>query len=144
MNSFYRFAADLVLYLHVTFVAFVIGALVLIFIGRFAGWSWIRNGWFRLVHLIAIGIVVLQAWLGMVCPLTTLEMWLRTKAGDAVYPGAFVAHWVQRILYYDAPAWVFALIYTAFGALVVASWVWIRPLPIRTGKGEQDGIFPQS
>ena len=144
MNSFYRFAADLVLYLHVTFVAFVIGALVLIFIGRFAGWSWIRNGWFRLVHLIAIGIVVLQAWLGMVCPLTTLEMWLRTKAGDAVSPGAFVAHWVQRILYYDAPAWVFALIYTAFGALVVASWVWIRPLPIRTGKGEQDGIFPQS
>ena len=144
MNSFYRFAADLVLYLHVTFVAFVIGALVLIFIGRFAGWSWIRNGWFRLVHLIAIGIVVLQAWLGMICPLTTLEMWLRTKAGDAVYPGAFVAHWVQRILYYDAPAWVFALIYTAFGALVVASWVWIRPLPIRTGKGEQDGVFPQS
>ena len=144
MNSFYRFAADLVLYLHVTFVAFVIVALVLIFAGRFAGWSWIRNGWFRLVHLIAIGIVVLQAWLGMICPLTTLERWLRTKAGDAVYPGAFVAHWVQRILYYDAPAWVFALLYTAFGALVVASWVWIRPRPTRTGKGEQDGIFPQS
>jgi hypothetical protein len=143
LNSFYRFAADLVLYLHVTFVAFVIGGLVLIFVGRYAGWSWIRNGWFRLVHLIAIAIVVLQAWLGMICPLTTLEMWLRTEAGDAVYPGAFVAHWVQRILYYDAPAWVFALLYTAFGALVVASWIWIRPRPIRTGKGEQDGNIPQ-
>jgi len=144
LNSFYRFAADLVLYLHVTFVAFVIGALVLIFVGRFAGWSWIRNGWFRLVHLIAIGIVVLQAWLGVICPLTTLEMWLRTKAGDAVYPGAFVAHWVERILYYDAPAWVFALLYTAFGALVVASWIWIRPQRIRTGKGERDGNISES
>jgi multisubunit Na+/H+ antiporter MnhB subunit len=144
LNSFYRFAADLVLYLHVTFVAFVIGALVLIFVGRFAGWPWIRNGWFRLVHLIAIGIVVLQAWLGVICPLTTLEMWLRTKAGDAVYPGAFVAHWVQRILYYDAPAWVFALLYTAFGALVVASWIWIRPQRIRTGKGERDGNISES
>ena len=30
--------------------------------------------WFRLVHLLAIGYVVAQAWLGQVCPLTTLEL----------------------------------------------------------------------
>jgi hypothetical protein len=144
MNALYRFAADLVLYLHLTFVAFVIFGLILIYTGHFLGWTWIRNGWFRLTHLAAIGVVVLQAWLGMICPLTMLEMWLRSKAGDAVYPGAFVAHWVQRILYYDAPAWVFALCYTIFGALVLASWFWIRPRPIRTSKGEDNGNIPQS
>ncbi len=143
MNTFYRFLADIVLYLHVTFVAFVVFGLLLIFVGRFLGWAWIRNGWFRLTHLAAIAIVVLQAWLGMICPLTTLEMWLRTKAGDAVYPGAFIAHWMQRILYYDAPAWVFALCYTIFGALVLASWFWIGPRPIRTNTGETHGDIRQ-
>jgi len=134
-NTFYRLAADLVLYLHVSFVVFVVVGLLLILVGKFASWTWIRNGWFRLAHLAAIGVVVLQSWLGKICPLTTLEMWLRAQAGDAVYPGAFVAHWVQRILYYDLPAWVFALAYTVFAALVIASWFWVRPRPIRSNKG---------
>ena len=138
MNAFYRLLADLVLYLHVTFVAFVVIGLLLIFAGRLMGWGWIRNGWFRLTHLAAIGIVVLQAWLGMICPLTTLEMWLRTRAGDAVYPGAFIAHWAQRFLYHDAPAWVFALCYTIFGAMVLASWFWIRPRSIRSSHAAGD------
>lgn len=135
MNRLFLVAADLVLYLHLSFVVFVVVGLVLIFAGGLLGWSWIRNRWFRLAHLLAIAIVVLQAWLGVICPLTTLEMWLRARAGDAVYPGSFIAHWVEEILYYDAPAWVFTLCYTVFGLLVLASWVWIRPHPIRTNQG---------
>jgi hypothetical protein len=144
LNTAYRLAADFVLYLHLAFVLFVLVGLVLIYVGKFSGWKWIKNGWFRLAHLVAIGIVVLQSWLGVLCPLTTLEMWLREKAGDAVYPGAFMAHWAQRILYYDVPAWVFAICYTAFGALVLASWFWIRPRPIRTNKGEHHGDIHES
>lgn len=143
MNTLYRVAADLVLYLHVGFVIFVVAGLLLIVVGRFAGWRWVRNGWFRLAHLAAIGIVVLQAWLGMLCPLTILEMWLRERAGDAVYPGSFIAHWVEQILYYDAPAWAFMLSYTAFGLLVLASWIWIRPRPIGKNEGESDGDVRQ-
>ena len=89
LNSLYRLAADIVLYLHISFVIFVVAGLLLIIVGHFAGWQWIRNGWFRLAHLAAIGVVVLQAWLGVLCPLTILEMWLREKAGGAVYPGSF-------------------------------------------------------
>ena len=33
-----------------------------------------RHLWFRLAHLTAIAVVVLQAWFGVICPLTTLEM----------------------------------------------------------------------
>ncbi|MDJ0813165.1 MAG: DUF2784 domain-containing protein [Woeseiaceae bacterium] len=130
MSSLYRLAADLVLYLHIAFVVFVVAGLVLIVVGHIADWRWIRNGWFRLAHVAAIGVVVLQAWLGVLCPLTILEMWLRDKAGDAVYPGSFIAHWAEQILYYDAPAWVFTLCYSAFGLLVLASWIWIRPRSI--------------
>jgi hypothetical protein len=126
-SALYRLAADITLFLHVSFVAFVVVGLILIFIGSALSWKWVRNPWFRWAHLAAIGIVVVQSWFGVICPLTTLEMALRSRAGAAVYPGSFVAHWLETILYYEAPAWVFAVCYTAFAVLVVGSWFWIPP-----------------
>ncbi len=123
----YLLAADAVLLLHVLFVVFVVAGLLLILAGRLASWDWVRNWWFRVIHLGAIGVVVLQAWLGVICPLTRLEMYLRGKAGDTTYAGSFVSHWLESILYYRAPAWVFAVAYTLFAIVVVMSWVWVRP-----------------
>jgi len=128
-GGWFLFAADLVLLAHVLFVAFVVFGLLLILAGKARAWAWVRNPWFRLAHLAAIGIVVVQSWFGVVCPLTILEMALRKRAGDAVYPGSFVAHWLEAILYYRAPTWVFAVCYTIFGGLVLASWYWVRPRP---------------
>ena len=123
----YLLAADAVLLLHVLFVVFVVIGLLLILAGKLMSWGWVRNWWFRVIHLAAIVVVVLQSWLGVICPLTTLEMFLRGKAGDTTYAGSFVAHWLESILYYQAPAWVFAACYTGFAAVVVLSWVWVRP-----------------
>ena len=123
----YLLAADAVLVLHVLFVVFVVVGLLLIMTGRLLSWSWVSNWWFRVSHLVAIGVVVLQSWLGVICPLTRLEMALREKAGDATYAGGFVSHWLETILYYRAPAWVFAVCYTAFGLLVLLSWYWVPP-----------------
>ena len=91
MNA-YAALADAVLLLHFSFVVFVIIGLALIVTGGALRWQWIRNGWFRLAHLGAIGIVVAQAWLGKVCPLTILEMWLRRQAGQSGYEGGFIQH----------------------------------------------------
>ena len=126
----YLLAADIILFAHVLFVVFVVFGLAVVFVGKIRSWSWVRNPWFRLVHLIAIGIVVIQSWLRVVCPLTNWEMALREKAGAVVYAGTFVSHWLEAVLYYRAPEWVFAVGYTAFGALVVISWFWIRPRPL--------------
>ena len=127
----YRLAADLMLALHVSVVVFVVAGLALVLYGATRGWHWVRNPWFRLAHAVCIGVVVLQAWLGRICPLTTWEMALRERAGDATYGGAFVAHWLQQLLYWDAPMWVFAVAYTLFALAVAASWVWVRPRPFR-------------
>lgn len=131
-ETLYLLAADALLVTHVLFVAFVVFGLLLILIGKVLSWSWVRNPRFRLNHLIAIGIVVLQSWFGMICPLTTWEMALRAKAGDTVYAGTFISHWLDKLLYYQAPAWVFVLAYTAFGLAVLASWFWVRPRPFGT------------
>ena len=129
MNSpaLYTLAADAVLLLHVLVVMFNVFGLVFIFVGNVLKWSWIRNPWFRLLHLIAIGVVVLLAWLNSICPLTSIEMALRTRAGDVAYSGTFISHWLESILYYQAPPWIFALAYTVFGLMVVASWFLVRP-----------------
>lgn len=126
---YYRMAADALLLLHVAFVLFVVAGLALVIVGGIRRWQWVRNPWFRTAHLAAIGVVVVQAWLGQICPLTIWEMALRERGGDALYRGAFVAHWLEELLYYDAPAWVFALVYTLFAALVATAWWRVRPRP---------------
>lgn len=125
--NWFQIFADLLLLFHTLLVAFVIFGLVATLVGYFRQWNWVRNLWFRLSHLVVIGIVVLQAWLGMLCPLTIWEMELRAKAGQGGYEGSFIQHWLETILYYNAPDWVFILVYTLFGALVLASWFVVRP-----------------
>lgn len=128
--AFYLLAADAVLSLHVLFVAFIVLGLLAIFAGAALSWAWVRNPVFRVLHLLAIIVVALQAWLGMVCPLTTVEMALRAKAGDVVYGGTFISHWLQELLYYEAPDWAFQVCYTAFALLVAISWPLVRPRPL--------------
>ncbi len=127
----YRALADLVLTIHTGFVLFVVVGLLTILCGGFLRWHWVRNPWFRAGHLAAIGIVVIQAWLGIICPLTTLEMYLRDKAGDETYDGTFIAHWLRKLLFYQAPPWVFVVGYTLFGRAVIGSWLLFRLRPFR-------------
>ncbi len=133
----YRLLADLVLVLHAAIVLFVVGGLAVVLVGNARGWHWVNTIWFRLMHLVAIAFVTAQAWAGMVCPLTTLESWLRVQGGSAGYTSSFIEHWVQRVLFYEAPMWVFTVLYSAFAAAVVLTW-WRYP-PQRRGNGAQRG-----
>ncbi len=123
----YRWLADAVLLLHFAVVAFVIGGLVFVLVGNLRHWRWVNALPFRVAHLVAIGVVVVQSWLGKLCPLTILESWLRGRGGEATYSASFIEHWVQRVLYYEAPLWVFTLAYTVFSLLVLAAWWYFPP-----------------
>jgi hypothetical protein len=123
--------ANLVLVLHVCVAAFVVAGLALIVVGNLARWHWVNHLWFRLAHRVAIAVVVAEAWFDIACPLTLLEMWLRSKAGAATYAGGFIEHWLSSLLYYQAPPWVFVLAYSVFGLLVAASWWYFPPGPRR-------------
>ena len=118
--------ADAVLVAHAAIAAFVVVGLVVVVAGNLRGWRWVNGMGLRVAHLAAILVVVAEAWLGLVCPLTTLEMWLRSQAGLKVYGTGFVEHWLQQLLYYDAPEWVFVVGYTVFAGAVLATW-WTFP-----------------
>jgi hypothetical protein len=122
----YQQLADAVLVLHALVVAFVVGGLVAIVAGNFLGWRWVNSRWFRLLHLLAIAIVAAQSWLGVACPLTWLETQLRLRAQQSTYGASFIEHWLQALLYYQAPGWAFIAAYTLFGLAVAACW-WIFP-----------------
>jgi polyferredoxin len=129
-TTLYQSLADAVLILHVGVVLFIVGGLLLIVVGNLRAWPWVNRLWFRLAHLAAIAVVVGQSWAGMVCPLTTLESWLRRLGGGAGYGKGFIEHWLQDLLFYQAPTWVFTLAYSAFGLAVIAVW-WRFPVARR-------------
>ena len=115
--------ADLVLVIHFAFVAFVVGGLVVIWIGAAAGWPWVRNFWFRAAHLAAICFVAAEALLGIVCPLTAWEDALRGHATDK----SFIARWLHSVLFYSFPEWVFTVAYIVFALVVAATFKFVPP-----------------
>jgi hypothetical protein len=126
-SPLYQALAHAVLVLHVSAVVFIVGGLILILLGGKLEWAWVRNFWFRLAHLAAIVFVAISSWLGIDCPLTTLELWLRSRAGLAGYFDDFIAHWLRKLVFFEAPPWVFATAYTAFALLALFSWTRVRP-----------------
>lgn len=114
--------ADFVLVVHFAFVAFVVGGLVAIWAGAGAGWRWVSNFRFRLLHLCAIVFVAAEALLGVMCPLTIWEDALRGRGSET----GFIARWLHAIMFYELPPWVFTLAYVSFAG-VVALTFWLVP-----------------
>ena len=135
-NQIYAILADITVGVHFVIALFVILGEVVILTGWIAKWNWTRNFLFRLAHLATIGIVVLQAWLGIWCPLTTFENYLRRRAGVGTYDESFIGYWAHRLLFYEAPPWVFIVGYTIFGLIVLMSYIGYPPRRVRKSDSE--------
>jgi hypothetical protein len=129
-----RLLADVLVVFHATYVSFVVFGLAAILLGVVFRWSWVRNIWFRAIHLIAIGIVVGESLLGVPCPLTVWEAQLRKIAGQTAYTGDFLGHWAHQLIFFRADPWVFTLIYTLFGLAVLVAFFLAPPRRSRRDK----------
>ena len=118
-----RLIADALLVAHFLVAAFIAGGLVIVWIGAALGWRWVRNRWFRYLHLSAIAFVAAEALLGIACPLTVWEDALRGGAGTE----SFVGRWVRYFLYYQAPEWVFTALYVGWAAATLATLRLVPP-----------------
>jgi polyferredoxin len=114
--------ADLILALHALVVAFVVLGQVAIMAGGVLGWRAVRGLALRITHLGLVVYVAVQAWAGVACPLTVWEQALRRAAGQRTHEISFVEYWLSRLIFYQAPTWVFVAVYSAFALLVAVSW----------------------
>jgi hypothetical protein len=121
--------ADVVLLLHVSYAAFVVGGLLAVPLGGWLDWRWVRTRSFRVAHVMCTGIVAVEALIGVICPLTWLEHVLLVASGGAGYERSFIGHLLYRLLYYDAPAWMFTAVYTVVALSVVMLYHFVPPLP---------------
>jgi hypothetical protein len=127
-EQFYSLLADFVLLVHFAFVAFVVLGFVLIWAGHFCRWPFVRDLRFRIGHLAAIGFVLAESLGGFVCPLTTWEDQLRTRAGAGPgYSGSFMQHWFGLILFHDWSEQTFTVIYAAFFLFIALTFWIVRP-----------------
>jgi hypothetical protein len=115
--------ADALLLVHFLIASFIVCGLPLTWLGFHYEWRWSRNPYFRYLHLAAIACVALEALVGVACPLTVWEDSLRGSAR----PESFVGRWVQRLLFYDAPEWVFATAYVAWTLATLATLKLVPP-----------------
>jgi hypothetical protein len=116
-------AADALLAVHFAIVAFIVGGLVLTWAGAALGWRWVRNPWFRYLHAGAIVLVAAEALVGMACPLTLWEDALRGSTPAE----SFIGRWLRRLLFYEAPEWMFTAVYCAWAAASLVTLVLVPP-----------------
>jgi len=115
--------AGTIVVIHFGIMLFITAGLPLIYIGAARRWAWVRDWRWRAAHLAAIGFVAAESLAGIVCPLTLWEDALRGQQSRV----GFIERWVDRILFYDFPTWVFTVAYVGFAALVVLTWFAVPP-----------------
>ncbi len=103
----YDIAADIIVAFHFSWILFLIGGA---FIGR-------RVRWVMWIHVAALGFSVLIQIFSWICPLTYLEVWLRSRGGGKSYAGSFIVHYLEKLVYLEIPqGWLFL-----FTAIVIGT-----------------------
>jgi hypothetical protein len=119
----FQLLADLVLLLHLSFVAFVLlGGLLIL--------RWPRVRW---AHLPAVAWGVFIEYTNILCPLTPLEIALRQRAGQPGYGGSFIAHYLTPVLYPGGLTRTAQIILGTFALLLNAAiYLWVLARQRRT------------
>ena len=116
--------AALVLAVHLVVIGFNVLGLLAIPLGAGLGWGCVRIRWWRWLHVASWAVVALQAVAGRACFLTLWQDGL--ERGGETAP--MIARWVNGLVYYDLPLWVFATAYVLLFAYVLAL---LRLVPVR-------------
>ena len=84
--------ADGVVFIHLLWIVFLI-------LGAIPG---VRYGTVKILHFSGLGFAVLIQVIGVYCPLTYIEVWLRMRSDPvSSYSGSFLSHYIERIVYLE-------------------------------------------
>jgi Protein of Unknown function (DUF2784) len=118
--------ADLVLLIHLGVIAFNVFGLIVIPLGAWLRWAFVRVFWWRALHLASLAVVALQALLGRVCFLTIWQAALAAPGHEGM-PTPLIARWINGLIYWPLPLWVFALLYLAVCIFALLLWRLVPP-----------------
>ena len=128
MDHGYSLLADLIVIVHFLYVMFALGGQAIIMVGWVFRWQFIRQPVFRIIHLVTVAFVAMEAVIGMICPLTEWEYNLRHMAGQSIDRDlSFIARLIRMIIFYDFPPWLFTFMHISFGILVILTFIFIPP-----------------
>ena len=120
--------ADLIVGIHFIYVMVVVLGFLVIVLGGLLSWRFVRNFWFRAIHLLMILIVVFEALFGISCPLTDWEYELRVSSGSGNAANvSFIARIVHKLIFYEFPPIVFTIGYCLFALAILLSWHLVPP-----------------
>lgn len=142
LQGLWGFAAEAMVVLHMAYTAFVVLGQVAIGIGAARKSDWVRNVWFRSIHLASIAFVVGEAWLGIECPLTVAEHRLRELGGQDPAPAEFMTQWIERTTGFAPPLWGLTLLYSVFFATVAWAWWKVPPCAVLKPRPPHDFSRP--
>jgi hypothetical protein len=108
---------------HLLVIAFNVFGLFAIPLGAWRGWGFVRVRWWRALHVASFAIVALQAALGRACFLT---LWQDQLAGGG-RSEPLIMSWVNRMIYWPLPIWVFTAAYLVLFAYVLLLWKLVPP-----------------
>ena len=115
--------AEAVLALHLLVITFNLFGLVAVPLGAWLGWRFVRIAWWRVLHALSFAVVAIQALAGRACFLT---VWQAGLGGGEATP--LIMRWVNSVVYWPLPIWVFAALYVALFAYVLALFKFV---PVR-------------
>ncbi|MGD0656029.1 MAG: DUF2784 domain-containing protein [Thermoguttaceae bacterium] len=119
--------ADVVVTIHLALVGFIVMGMAAILLGIVLKWRWVRNFWFRTIHLAMIAVVVEKAILSVSCPLTDWENQLREMAGETVREGTFIGRMLHGVLFWDVSSGTLTIVYYLFGLAVLVVFFFAPP-----------------
>jgi len=112
--------AETILAAHIAIILFNVFGLIAVPLGALCRWRFVRVRWWRVLHLVLLGTVALQAVLGRACFLTLLQ----AAAEGAANPAPLIMGWANRMIYWPLPIWVFAALYVVvFGYALALLWL---------------------
>jgi hypothetical protein len=123
----YSLLAQLVLAVHVGIILFNVAGLVLIPLGAWRGWSFVRIWWWRALHLAILALVAVQALLARACFLTLWQSALQRDAGETASSAPLIQRWIHDLLFWPLPLWFFAVLYVAVWLYALLLWRLVPP-----------------
>jgi hypothetical protein len=113
----YKILADSVVLTHFLWIIFL-------FFGAFWG---VKNGTVKIFHISGLAFAFVIQIFDWYCPLTHLEVWLRSKHASAlIYTGSFIIHYFEEIVYVELSRTLILVLTLILCAL--NTWLYLRKI----------------